>query len=78
MRRFQDVFSDYNINERLAILGYGTKEAYLESKTTIATKARDMVAHYVNHVFSNGYKAQNRRHIPRGRGPIQGAGGTKP
>ena len=55
---FQDVFSDYNINERLAILGYGTKEAYLESKTTIAVKARDMVAHYVNHVFPNGYKAQ--------------------
>ena len=55
---FQDVFSDYNINERLAILGYGTKEAYLESKTTIAAKARDMVAHYVNHVFPNDYKAQ--------------------
>jgi type I restriction enzyme, R subunit len=55
---FQDVFSDYNINERLAILGYGSRDAYLESKTTIAAKARDMVAHYVTHVFPNGYKAQ--------------------
>src|SRR5271165_3859984 len=55
---FQDVFSDYNIQERLAILGYGSRDAYLESKTTIETKAKDMVAHYVKHVFPNGYKAQ--------------------
>ena len=55
---FQDVFSDYNIQERLAILGYGSRDAYLESKTTIEAKAKDMVAHYVEHVFPNGYKAQ--------------------
>jgi type I restriction enzyme R subunit len=55
---FQDVFSDYNIQERLAILGYGSRDAYLESKTTIEAKAKDMVAHYVKHVFPNGYKAQ--------------------
>jgi type I restriction enzyme, R subunit len=55
---FQDVFSDYNIQERLAILGYGSRDAYLEADTTIEAKARDMVAHYVTHVFPNGYKAQ--------------------
>jgi type I restriction enzyme R subunit len=55
---FQDVFSDYNLQERLAILGYGTRDSYLEAKPTIAAKARDMVAHYVTHVFPNGYKAQ--------------------
>jgi type I restriction enzyme R subunit len=55
---FQDVFSDYNLQERLAILGYGSRDAYLEAKTTIEAKAMDMIAHYVQHVFPNGYKAQ--------------------
>jgi len=55
---FQDVFSDYNLQERLTILGYGSRDAYLESKTTIEAKARDMVTHYLTHVFPNGYKAQ--------------------
>jgi type I restriction enzyme R subunit len=55
---FQDVFSDYDLQERLAILGYGSRDAYLESKTTIEAKATNMVAHYVAHVFPNGYKAQ--------------------
>lgn len=55
---FEDVFSDYNLEERLQILGYGTRDAYLEAKETIQAKAKDMVAHYVQHVFPNGYKAQ--------------------
>jgi type I restriction enzyme, R subunit len=55
---FQDVFSDYNIQERLAILGYGSRDAYLEANPTIAAKAKDMVGHYLTHVFPNGYKAQ--------------------
>jgi type I restriction enzyme R subunit len=55
---FQDVFSDYNLQERMAILGYGSRDAYLEAKPTIEAKAKDMVAHYVKHVFPNGYKAQ--------------------
>ena len=55
---FQDVFSDYNIQQRLAILGYGSRAAYLEAKPTIEAKAKDMAAHYVTHVFPNGYKAQ--------------------
>jgi type I restriction enzyme, R subunit len=55
---FHDVFSDYNLQERLAILGYGSRDAYLEAKTTIEAKAKDMIDHYVTHVFPNGYKAQ--------------------
>ena len=56
--RFEDVFSEYNLKERLQILGYGTRDAYLESKETIRTKAADMVQHYVNYIFPNGLKAQ--------------------
>lgn len=55
---FQDVFSDYNLQERLEILGYGSREAYLEAESTIQAKAADMVAHYIEHVFPNGFKAQ--------------------
>ena len=55
---FADVFSDYNLQERLQILGYGSRDAYLEARETIAAKARDMVQHYLTHVFPNGFKAQ--------------------
>jgi type I restriction enzyme, R subunit len=55
---FADVFSDYNLKERLAILGYGTRDAYLEADATIKAKAKDMVDHYLTHVYPNGYKAQ--------------------
>ena len=55
---FADVFSDYNLQQRLEILGYGSRTAYLEADSTIAAKAEDMVKHYLGHVFPNGYKAQ--------------------
>ena len=55
---FADVFSEYNLKERMEILGYGSRDAYLEAEPTIAAKARDMVAHYLRHVFPNGFKAQ--------------------
>ena len=55
---FADVFSDYNLKERLAILGFSSREAYLEAHPTIQVKAKDMVAHYLAHVFPNGFKAQ--------------------
>jgi len=55
---FADVFSDYNLQQRMEILGYGSRDAYLEAEPTIAAKARDMVTHYLTHVFPNGYKAQ--------------------
>lgn len=56
--KFEDVFSDYNLNERLQILGYGTREAYLEAEDTIKSKAQDMMTHYIEQVFPNGFKAQ--------------------
>jgi len=55
---FEDVFSEYDLLQRLQILGYGSREAYLEAKSTISAKAKDMIDHYLTHVFSNGYKAQ--------------------
>lgn len=55
---FQDVFSDYKLEDRLEILGYGSRQAYLEAEPTIAAKAADMVAHYLAHVYPNGFKAQ--------------------
>lgn len=55
---FEDVFSDYNIQQRLQILGYGSRDAYLEAVPTIKAKAEDMVKHYLENVFPNGYKAQ--------------------
>ena len=55
---FADVFGDYNLQQRLAILGYGSRDAYLEAEPTIEAKAKDMVQHYLTHVFPNGYKAQ--------------------
>lgn len=57
-QRFQDIFSDYNLMERLQILGYGSRDAYLEAKDTIQAKAQDMVKHYVEQVFPGGFKAQ--------------------
>jgi len=55
---FQTLFSDYNLQQRLEILGYGSRDAYLEAKPTIDAKAQDMVAHYLGHGVPNGYKAQ--------------------
>ncbi len=55
---FEDVFSDYNLQQRLQILGYGSRDAYLEAEPTIEAKAKDMVEHYLTHVYPNGYKAQ--------------------
>ncbi|MBL8207793.1 MAG: type I restriction endonuclease subunit R [Blastocatellia bacterium] len=55
---FADVFSDYTLLERLQILGFGSRDAYLDAETTIEAKAKDMVVHYVQHVFPNGFKAQ--------------------
>lgn len=56
--KFEDIFSDYNLNERLQILGFGTRDAYLEAGDTIRAKAKDMMIHYVEQVFPNGFKAQ--------------------
>jgi type I restriction enzyme R subunit len=56
--KFEDVFSEYNLIERLQILSFGTRDAYLEAEGTIRVKAKDMMRHYVAQVFPNGFKAQ--------------------
>lgn len=56
--RFADVFSDKNIQERLQILGFGTREAYMEAESTITAKAEDMLRHYITRIFPDGFKAQ--------------------
>lgn len=55
---FQDVFSDYNLTERLQILGFGSRNAYLDAVDIINDKAISMVNHFVEHIFSGGFKAQ--------------------
>lgn len=55
---FEDVFSDYRIDERLQILGFGTRDAYLNNGVTIRSKAKNMMAHYVSQIFTGGFKAQ--------------------
>ena len=57
-KKFEDVFSDYQLTERLQILGFGTRDAYLEAIETIRDKAKNMVTHYVEQIFSGGFKAQ--------------------
>ena len=55
---FADVFDEYSIKEKLQIIGYGSRRAYLEAEATINAKARDMIKHYIYQVFPNGFKAQ--------------------
>ncbi len=56
--RFFDVFHNYDPKQQQQILGYATRKAYLEARDTIRAKAEDMVDHYVEHIFNNGFKAQ--------------------
>lgn len=56
--KFADVFIDYQLTERLQILGFGSRDAYLDSMNTIKEKAKSMVDHYIEHIFSGGFKAQ--------------------
>jgi type I restriction enzyme R subunit len=57
-KRFEDVFSEYKLSERMQILGFGSANAYLDSIETITAKAKRMVEHYVENIFSNKFKAQ--------------------
>lgn len=56
--KFEDVFSDYDLTERLKILGFGSRDAYLDAIETIEAKSKSMVNHFVEHIFSGGFKAQ--------------------
>ncbi len=56
--KFADVFSEYQLTERLQILGFGSRDAYLDNINTIKEKAQSMVNHYVEQIFTGGFKAQ--------------------
>jgi type I restriction enzyme R subunit len=57
-RKFEDVFKEISEDERRLILGKYTWRAYLEAEQVIRDKAKDMIEHYITHVFPNGLKAQ--------------------
>lgn len=57
-RRFLDVFGIVDSEVQQKIMGRYTKRGYLEDKNVIRAKAADMLDHYVDTVFSNGFKAQ--------------------
>lgn len=57
-RRFEDVFARVDQDERQLILDRYTWRAYLEAEEVIRDKARDMLAHYLQQVFPNRFKAQ--------------------
>jgi type I restriction enzyme R subunit len=56
--KFEDVFAQVSKDERAKILGRYTWRSYLEDYEVIKDKAKDMIDHYVKHVFPNGLKAQ--------------------
>ncbi|RLC79342.1 MAG: restriction endonuclease subunit R [Chloroflexi bacterium] len=56
--KFEDVFSMLDAEQKAKIMGRYTWRAYLEDENVIKDKAKDMIDHYVAHVFPNGFKAQ--------------------
>ena len=58
-QRFADVFGEAKFDpETREIIKRGEWRAYLEANKTIQTKAKDMLEHYLAHIFPNGFKAQ--------------------
>jgi|Deesub1362B_J571_1020462.scaffolds.fasta_scaffold02639_2 type I restriction enzyme R subunit len=57
-KRFEDVFSMLDAEQKAKIMGKYTWRAYLEDENVIRDKAKDMLDHYVRHVSPNGFKAQ--------------------
>ncbi len=56
---FENLFKDRSDEELLAIKKkYGATGDLLEAEQRIAAIARDMVKHYLEHIFPNGFKAQ--------------------
>lgn len=57
-RRFEDVFSAVDKDEKQLILDRYTWRAYLEAEDVIRDKAAEMLDHYLEQVFPNRFKAQ--------------------
>lgn len=57
--KFENLFKDRTDEELLAIKKkYGATGDILEAEQRIEAVAKDMVAHYLAHIFPNGFKAQ--------------------
>jgi type I restriction enzyme R subunit len=57
--QFENLFKDRSEEELLAIKKkYGATGDLLEAEQRIEAIARDMVRHYLDHIFPNGFKAQ--------------------
>jgi type I restriction enzyme, R subunit len=57
--QFENLFKDRSSEELLAIKKkYGATGDILEAEQRIEAIAKDMVQHYLEHIFSNGFKAQ--------------------
>ncbi len=57
--QFENLFKDRTPQELLAIKKkYGATGDLLEAEQRIAAIAQDLVAHYLQHIFPNGFKAQ--------------------
>jgi type I restriction enzyme R subunit len=57
--RFENLFKNRSDEELLAIKKkYGATGDLLEAEQRIEAIAKDMVAHYLQHIFPNGFKAQ--------------------
>jgi len=57
--KFENLFKERTDEELLAIKKkYGATGDILEAETRIAEIAKDMVKHYLEHIFPNGFKAQ--------------------
>ncbi|QSZ27626.1 type I restriction endonuclease subunit R [Aceticella autotrophica] len=56
--KFEDVFKDADEDVKRMIMGRFTWRGYLEAEEVIRDKAKDMIEHYITHVFPNGFKAQ--------------------
>ena len=56
--KFEEVFHSVDPEQKHKIMGRYTWQAYLEAEEVIKDKAKDMVEHYVTHVFLNKFKAQ--------------------
>jgi type I restriction enzyme R subunit len=57
--KFENLFKDRSEEELLAIKKkYGATGDLLEAEQRIAAIARDMVKHFIEHIFPNGFKAQ--------------------
>ncbi len=57
--KFENLFNDRSEEELLAIKKkYGATGDILEAEQRIKAIAKDMVSHYLEHIFPNGFKAQ--------------------